>query len=162
MRYCSHKRYQSEAIEGVTYIKVRTYKWTLYNEGLLPKLKPGFENYDLYFNKKGLLLYSYHYNRQGASELNKFAYYKGRLINIQTVYFPSHEMKSVSIFYYDEQGRLIKEIISSGRNDPDEEPEVINYIYEKNLITEIYVEPYDEVEHKIETFLDDEGNELEY
>lgn len=161
MRYFSYDKYKSEAIEGVNHIKVRSYKWMQDAEQLLPKLKSCFENYDLHFSKRGLLQYSCHFSLYGRHEMNRYSYHQGKIVNIQTVYLPEYDIKCVSSFLYDKNGRLLKEILINGSNE-SEEPEVYDYIYSDKLITEIHVEPYEGIEHKVEIYLNEDGQQVEF
>lgn len=107
-----YERYVSQYAKGAKKIAHRSSYPKIEQAGKLDiKLEKSHGNYDLYFNNKGVLLWSFHYEKSVAFK-NIYAYdRKGKIIRIMKLSIDANELIGIGKFYYDKQGRIKKEIM---------------------------------------------------
>lgn len=108
------KKYISEYEIGVRSIVYRTSRPKLLKEpiDLVMIQAPG--NYDLFFSPKGLLLESLHFEKIKNTKVIYGYDDKGLLISAICMVQNTNELLSKSEFVYNENGIILKEVVSSG------------------------------------------------
>jgi hypothetical protein len=107
-------------------------------------------NYDLYFNRHGVLLHSVHMEKNNNFKAIYGYNRKGVLISIMTLLSEKNELLSMSEFEYDKQGRIETETDRSFFYNPDE------------VLTTEYIHTYADNKEEIFMSSDSELDEDEY
>ena len=102
-----HQKYTSEYVKGVKYVYYRTFRPKVAKgETTFSEKEMCYENYDLQFNRQGLLLQSTHIGRKDPFQIIYAYDKKGRLVSAMKVSYLENVLLSLSEFTYDEQGRI--------------------------------------------------------
>lgn len=101
------KKYSSEYVKGVKYVYYRTFRPKIVKgETTFTEKEISFGNYDLQFNRQGLLLQSTHVEKRSPFQIIYAYDRKGRLVSAMKVSYLKNELLSISEFTYDGQGRI--------------------------------------------------------
>ena len=153
------EKYLSHYVVNARRIAVRNFRYTS-KDGALNKNK-GYKDFDLFFNKKGLLLEVIHLDYRIEKSI---IYYNkiNQVIKIIKSRWSNNEIKSEIDTGYDEQNRLSYESEKLDfTNDNCLYAQELFYKYEGNIrTTDMYCE-YDEEHYIITEVLDDDGNAIE-
>lgn len=156
-------KYNSFYEKGAKKISIRTSYPFVERVDLTLTIKKSYGNYDLFFNRKGLLLHSVHNEERDKFKVI-YGYNKGMLISAMKLVSEKNELISLSEFMYDEKGRIKTETVL--RFHSRSEHDVIKhhfYTYTDNK-KEVFMvnEDYDdEDEYTIFTTYDHKQREIE-
>jgi hypothetical protein len=100
------ENYNSHYEKGIKKISVRSSYPKIVKETYDLKLEKSHGNYDLFFNKKGLLLHSVHNETSKNFKIIYGYNRKGILISAMSLLSESNKLISLSEFEYDEKGRI--------------------------------------------------------
>jgi len=125
------KIYNSEYEKGIKKISVRSSYPKIIKEPIDLKLEKSHGNYDLFFNRKGLLLHSVHNERDNYKVIYGYNS-KGVLIATMSLLSEKNELLSQSEFMYDDKGRIKTEIDRSFSDMDKEEATNIIHTYADN------------------------------
>jgi hypothetical protein len=107
------KKYNSQYEKGKKKISFRSSRPKIEREPIELKMKQSHGNYDLYFNRKGLLLHSVHTEKQHNFKVIYGYNRKGNLISAMNLLSEKNELISLSEFEYDEEERIETETVRS-------------------------------------------------
>ena len=118
------KKYNSQYELGIKTISFRSSYPKILKEPIDLKLEKSFDNYDLFFNSKGLLLHSIHTEKRNNFKVIYGYNRKGSLISIMKLISEINELDSLSEFEYDNKGRIeterVRSFYNTGWNDTTE------------------------------------------
>lgn len=126
------KKYNSQYEKGIKKISVRSSYPKIVKNPIDLKMEKSYGNYDLFFNRKGILLYSVHTEKHNNFKVIYGYNRKGILIAAMSLLSENNELLSTSEFAYDEKGRI--------------ETETCRFFY--------YSSEYDKMEEHIHTYTD--------
>lgn len=107
------EKYNSQYEKGIKKISVRSSYPKIVKEPIDLKLEKSHGNYDLFFNRKGLLLHSVHTEKTKKFKVIYGYNCKGILIATKSLLSEKNELISLSDFEYDEKGRIATETVRS-------------------------------------------------
>lgn len=114
------KKYTFQYEIGAKKISVRSAYPKVERKTLDLKLEKSFGNYDLFFNRKGVLLHSVHTEKNKNYKVIYGYNTKGILISIMSLISEKNELISLTEFQYDHKGRIKKEKVRSFHNNFNE------------------------------------------
>lgn len=100
------EKYNSQYEKGAKKISLRSTYPKVDRKTLNLTLEKSFGNYDLFFNRKGVLLHSVHIEKNKSHKVFYGYNRKGILISIMSLLSEKNELLSLSEFEYDEKGRI--------------------------------------------------------
>ncbi len=107
------EKYNSQYEKGIKKISLRSAYPKVERKTLHLKMEPSFDNYDLFFNRKGLLLHSVHIEKNKNYKVIYGYNHKGILLSAMSLLSEKNELISLSEFEYDEKGRIERETVRS-------------------------------------------------
>ncbi len=111
--YCA--QYEKEAKK----ISFRSSRLKIIKDNPHLKIEPSHSNFDLYFNREGLLLHSVHFERNIKVKIIYGYDKRKRIISIMKLSCVKNELIEISEFTYNVKGRIEIENIRSFYNNPD-------------------------------------------
>ena len=178
--------YKSEYKKGIKKISYYTSRYKLVKESNESVLEKSDISYDLFFNKKGVLLHSVHTRRRKSKVI--YCYNKNGILQT-TICLESETNKLLYItdYYYDEEGRIANEecrsfhdygeivteerthtytgnselmVISSDNEEEDEYRFYFTYDEKRNIIEEKVIRNEDELVWWNKNEYDGDGNQI--
>lgn len=107
------EKYNSQYEKGAMKISLRSAYPKLERKTLDLTLEKSFGNYNLFFNRKGILLHSVHIEKNKNYKAIYGYNLKGILVSIMTLLCEKNELLSLSEFEYNEKGRIETETVRS-------------------------------------------------
>ena len=107
------EKYLSEYQKGMKKISFRSTRPKIIKENFHLKIEQSHGNYDLSFNRKGLLLHSVHTEKNQSFKIIYSYNRKGVLIVAMKLLSEKNELLSLSEFVYDDKGRIETETVRS-------------------------------------------------
>jgi hypothetical protein len=107
------EKYNLQYEKGVKKISYRSSYPKIVKEPFDLKLEKSHGNYDLFFNRKGLLLHSVHTEKNKNYKVIYGYNRKGILLTAMSLLSEKNELISLSEFEYDEKGRIERETVRS-------------------------------------------------
>ncbi|CAN5147987.1 hypothetical protein BH09BAC5_BH09BAC5_19050 [soil metagenome] len=132
----SYEKYISEYVPGARKISLRSFreKWNHGNTKTNPTSY--LINIDLIFNKNGVLLNCYHFEKKNIKQLFFFYNDSGQLLKVSTIDLTTHQLQMEENYTYDRQGRIeIETTTSYGYLMNLYSPTEIIHVYEDNKET---------------------------
>ena len=105
------QKYSGQYEKGISKITFRSSRPRIQKQSLDFTLEKSFGNYELFFNRKGLLLHSVHTERTRKSKVIYGYTHKGLLVSAMSLASETNELLSLSEFSYDNKGRIEKETV---------------------------------------------------
>lgn len=100
----------SQYEKGAKKISLRSTRPTIIKENFHLKLEPAHGNYDLFFNKNGVLLHSVHTERNKSYKIIYGYNKEGAIHTAMQLISEKNELVEISEFIYDENGRIETEL----------------------------------------------------
>lgn len=107
------EKYSSQYEKGIKKITVCSSYPKILKEPIDLKLEKSHGNYDLYFNRQGLLLHSVHTEKNKNCKVIYGYNRRGILLSAMSLLSEKNELISLSEFEYDEKGRIERESVRS-------------------------------------------------
>ena len=107
------EKYNSQYEKGIKKIAFRSTRPKILKEPIDITMEQSHGNYDLFFNRKGLLLHSVHTEKNKNYKVIYGYNRKGILLSAMSLLSEMNELISLSEFEYDEKGRIERETVRS-------------------------------------------------